>query len=161
MDSSLQTLAFIQVAENLLNNNNIRIPDSEEESVFLTHYHETHELLENILHNPEIVLFWNITLEKIKMRKILLRNLDLYFHKRYMEIMKSFQKVRELFLQIAPGTQKVDVYSLPSIKDLVELYVKKTGTLQKSLYRDELVEEESLIIHKIEKTPINNTLIIS
>jgi hypothetical protein len=132
---NLQTLAFIQTTENLLRD--LRISETEEEDIFRSYYHEIHGLLNHTFHHKQIVAFWNEETLTIAERKILIRNLDVSFHKLYRKLLAAFQKVQDVFLQIFPGIQKVYIHSLPSVKDLVELYVNTTRTLQKSLSEDE------------------------
>ncbi len=141
---SLQTLAFIQTVDNICTGK--RIPETEEEFVFLSHYHYTSELLNGSFSHDSMVLFWEEEGEgeygdRKNTRKKLIKTLDLSFHKLYRKMAESFQKVQLVFLEIFPGIDKnVYVYTVPSVKALVELYVRKVTTMQKSLFSDEVID---------------------
>ena len=120
---NLQTLAFIQTIENLLHN--VRISETEEEDELLSYFREINELLNQTFF---------VDTNEVAERSHIIKNLDVSFHKLYRKLMVAFQIVQEIFLQISPGIQLVNAYSLPSVKDLVGLYVNKSMTLQKSLY---------------------------
>lgn len=136
---NLQTLAFIQMMENLFRN--IRLSETEEEDNLLALFHETDELLNYTFNHTNTVSIWNphdeneSPQETVNRRKKVMRHLDVAFHKLYRKLMDAFKQVNEIFRQISPGIQNVYIYSLPSVKKLVELYIEKSGELQKSLYK--------------------------
>lgn len=120
---NLQTLAFIQTIENLLHD--VRISETEEEDELLSYFREINELLNQTFF---------VDTNEVAERSHIIKNLDVSFHKLYRKLMVAFQIVQDIFLQISPGIQLVNAYSLPSVKDLVGLYANKSMTLQKSLY---------------------------
>lgn len=143
---NLQTLAYIQTIDNLLQR--LREPRSEEEIALLSEFKATSKLLNKTFHISYLVVFWNTTessAELVVRRKNLIKSLDILFHKHYKKLNASFKKLREIYIEIAPGiTEILRVYSIPAVQDLVELYAKKSEMFQKCLYRNELplVEEE-------------------
>lgn len=143
---NLQTFAFIQMVENLFRNN--RLSETEEEDTLLLLFHETDELLNCTFNYPNTVSIWNpydeneSAQETVNRRKNVMRHLDVAFHKLYRKLIDAFKQVNGIFREISPGIQNVYIYSLPSVKELVELYIKKSVKLQKSLYRDTYPEPD-------------------
>jgi hypothetical protein len=142
---NLQTLGLIQTIENLFHD--VRYSESAEEDVLLSYYHKIQELLNHTFNLPNMVLVWNLddeetVQETITRRKKVMRRLDVSFHKLYRKLMEAFQKVVVTYQEISPGIDKVFVYSLPSVKILVESYIKKSVKLQKSLYYESLFQME-------------------
>ena len=151
---NLQTLAYIQTIDTLFRN--LREPETEEENVLLSDFKGITELLNKTFSISYIILLWNTTRiseELVVRRKNLIKTLDISFHKYYKKLNESYKKLREVFIEIAPGiTEILHVCSIPAVKELVESYTKKSETFQKFIYRSELpLEKDEMDISLVNK----------
>ena len=134
MSQSLQTLAYIQVIENLLTN--VRYPESEEENTLLSDFIATQVLLTHSFGMQSLASLWNVDVNnRVTRRRTLIKSLDVSFHRHYKQLCESFKKARNVFLPMVP---EMCAFSVPSIQNLVYLYNQKSEMLQKSLYRSDL-----------------------
>ena len=143
MPGSLQTLAFIRTIDNLFKGG--RSPDTDDENELLIDFKDTRELLNHTFRISHIILLWNDDdkgIGNVTRRKNLIKTLELSFHMHFKKLNDTFKKVRNSYLRIAPGIEKLFVFSIPSADDLVVLYSQKYKLLESYLYRTTTISEE-------------------